>query len=236
VPNAWIYVDIRDVDVGTYVGRAQSAVEAAVAGGEIRMPDGYNLFWSGQYEYMLRAKQRLLLVVPVTLLLVGLLIYLSTQSWVKTCIVMLAVPFSLVGAFWLVYLLDYNMSVAVWIGLIALAGLDAETGVVMLLYLDLAYEKWSREGKMSTVDHLTEAIHYGAVKRIRPKMMTAATTLIALIPILWSEGTGADVMKRIATPMVGGVVTSTLLELLVYPAIFFMWRGRGVRSAVSGKR
>ncbi len=235
VPNAWIYVDIRDVDVGTYVGRAQSAVEAAIAAGEIRMPDGYNLFWSGQYEYMLRAKQRLLLVVPVTLLLVGLLIYLSTQSWVKTCIVMLAVPFSLVGAFWLVYLLDYNMSVAVWIGLIALAGLDAETGVVMLLYLDLAYEKWSREGKMSTVDHLTEAIHYGAVKRIRPKMMTAATTLIALIPILWSEGTGADVMKRIATPMVGGVVTSTLLELLVYPAIFFMWRGRGVRSAVSGK-
>jgi Cu(I)/Ag(I) efflux system membrane protein CusA/SilA len=155
---------------------------------------------------------------------VSLLIYISTRSWVKTAIVLLAVPFSAVGAFWLLYLLDYNLSVAVWIGLIALAGLDAETGVVMLLYLDLAFEKWQKEGKMRGTADLQEAIYHGAVKRIRPKIMTVATTFIALVPILWSTGTGADVMKRIAAPMVGGVFTSTLLELMVYPAIFFLWR------------
>jgi len=224
VPNAWVYVDIRGVDVGTYVKQAKRIVEEAIASGKIRLPDGYNLFWSGQYEYMLRAKQRLLVVVPITLLIVSLLIYISTRSWVKTCIVLLAVPFSAVGAFWLIYLLDYNLSVAVWIGLIALAGLDAETGVVMLLYLDLAYEKWKKDGRMSSTTDLSDAIYHGAVKRIRPKIMTVATTFIALVPILWSTGTGADVMKRIATPMVGGVFTSTLLELMVYPAIFFLWR------------
>ena len=231
VPNAWIYVDIRDVDVGTYVKRAQRTVEEAIANGTIRVPDGYNIFWSGQYEYMMRAKERLLLVVPITLLLVAFLIYLSTKSIIKTAIVLLAVPFSLVGAFWLIYLLDYNMSVAVWIGLIALAGLDAETGVVMLLYLDLAYEDGVKKGKMRTAADLSAAIYHGAVKRIRPKIMTAATTFIALVPILWSTGTGADVMKRIAVPMVGGVFTSVLMELLVYPAIFYLWRSR----SLSGK-
>jgi Cu(I)/Ag(I) efflux system membrane protein CusA/SilA len=226
VPNAWVYVDIRGVDVGTYVKNARKVIDEAVANGTIRLPEGYNLFWSGQYEYMLRAKQRLLVVVPITLLIVGLLIYLNTGSMVKTAIVFLAVPFSLVGAFWLLYLLEYNLSVAVWVGLIALAGLDAETGVVMLLYLDLAYGDAVRTGRMRHASDLVEAIHHGAVKRVRPKLMTAGTTLIGLVPILWSTGTGADVMKRLAAPMVGGVVTSVLLELLVYPAIFFLWRSR----------
>jgi Cu(I)/Ag(I) efflux system membrane protein CusA/SilA len=178
---------------------------------------------------MLRAKERLLLVVPVTLLIVALLIYLSTRSFVKTGIVLLAVPFSVVGAFWLIYLLDYNMSVAVWIGLIALAGLDAETGMVMLLYLDIAYEKWQTEGRMRNGADLREAIYHGAVKRLRPKVMTVSTTFIALVPIMWSTGTGADVMKRIAVPMIGGVITSLLMELMVYPAIFYIWRSRAIR-------
>jgi len=230
VPNAWVYVDIRDVDVGTYVKRAKLAVEQAIAEGMIHLPDGYNIFWSGQYEYMIRAKDRLLVVVPITLLIVSFLIYLSTRSVVKTLIVLLAVPFSLVGAFWLIYLLDYNMSVAVWIGLIALAGLDAETGVVMLLYLDLAYEDGVRKGTMRNGADLSAAIYQGAVKRIRPKIMTAATTFIALVPILWSSGTGADVMKRIAVPMIGGVFTSVLMELLVYPAIFYLWRLHSIRA------
>jgi len=233
VPNAWVYVDIRDVDVGTYVKHAQHVVENAISTGTIRVPEGYNIFWSGQYEYMIRAKERLLVVVPITLLIVSFLIYLSTRSVIKTAIVLLAVPFSLVGAFWLIYLLDYNMSVAVWIGLIALAGLDAETGVVMLLYLDLAYEDGVRKGNMRTRADLSAAIYHGAVKRIRPKIMTAATTFIALVPILWSTGTGADVMKRIAVPMVGGVFTSVLMELLVYPAIFFLWRSHSMRHEIA---
>ncbi len=230
VPNAWIYVDVKGVDIGTFVGMARRAVDAALAQGSVTMPSGYNILWSGQYEYMLRAQQRLLLVVPVTLLLIIFIIYLNTKSAVKTAIVLLAVPFSLVGAFWALYLFDFNLSVAVWVGIIALAGLDAETGVVMLLYLDLAYEKWTKEGKMLTAADLRDAIYHGAVKRVRPKAMTAAVIIGGLTPILWSHGAGADVMKRIATPMVGGVITSTLMELLVYPAIFFLWRSRTLRK------
>jgi Cu(I)/Ag(I) efflux system membrane protein CusA/SilA len=229
VPNAWIYVDIRGVDVGTYVQMAMHAVNEAIARGAIKLPPGYNIFWSGQYEYMLRAQQRLMIVVPLTLLIILLIIYLNTRSLVKTAIVMLAVPFSLVGAFWIVYLLHYNLSVAVWVGIIALAGLDAETGVVMLLYLDLAYDEWKKKGLMRHAADLRDAIYHGAVKRVRPKAMTACVIIAGLAPILWSHGTGADVMKRIATPMVGGVVTSTLMELLVYPAIFFLWRSRGLK-------
>ena len=230
VPNAWIYVDVKNVDIGTYVQMARRAVNEAVAKGTIQMPSGYNILWSGQYEYMLRAQQRLMVVVPATLLLIILIIYLNTKSAIKTAIVLLAVPFSLVGAFWALYLLGYNLSVAVWVGIIALAGLDAETGVVMLLYLDLAYEQWTREGRMRNADDLRDAIYHGAVKRVRPKAMTAAVIIAGLMPILWSHGAGADVMKRIATPMVGGVVTSTLMELLVYPAIFFLWRSRRLKS------
>ena len=231
VPNAWIYVDVKGIDVGTYVQMAMRAVNEAVAKGRINLPSGYNIFWSGQYEYMMRARQRLMMVVPLPLLIIILIIYLNTRSAVKTAIVMLAVPFSLVGAFWALYLLHCNLSVAVWVGIIALAGLDAETGVVMLLYLDLAYEAWRKKGAMRNVTDLRDAIYHGAVKRVRPKAMTACVIIAGLAPILWSHGAGADVMKRIATPMVGGVVTSTLMELLVYPAIFYLWRARGLSSA-----
>ena len=230
VPNAWVYVDIRGVDIGTYVQMAMRAVNEAVAHGEIKLPGGYNLFWSGQYEYMQHAKERLMIVVPLTLLLITLIIYLNTKSAIKTAIVMLAVPFSLVGAFWAIYLCDYNLSVAVWVGIIALAGLDAETGVVMLLYLDLAYADWKKQGTMNTTADLHGAIHHGAVKRVRPKAMTACVIIAGLAPILWSHGAGADVMKRIATPMVGGVITSTIMELAVYPAIYFLWRSRGLKK------
>ena len=228
IPNAWIYVDVQGVDIGTYVRNAQHTIGDAIQRGEIKLPTGYSVFWSGQYEYMLRAQQRLLLVVPLTLLIIIFIIYLNTQSWIKTAIVLLAVPFSLVGAFWMLHLSGYNLSVAVWVGIIALAGLDAETGVVMLLYLDLAYDDWKKKGLLTSTAGLRDAIYHGAVKRVRPKAMTAAVIIAGLLPILWSHGAGADVMKRIATPMVGGVVTSTLMELLVYPAIFFIWRARSL--------
>jgi Cu(I)/Ag(I) efflux system membrane protein CusA/SilA len=232
VPNAWVYVDVKGVDIGTYVQMAMRAVDDAKGRGTIRVPSGYNIFWSGQYEYMLRAKQRLMIVVPLTLLIIILIIYLNTRSAIKTAIVLLAVPFSLVGAFWVIYLLGYNLSVAVWVGLIALAGLDAETGVVMLLYLEIAYEQWKQKGLLQNVKHLRDAIYHGAVKRVRPKAMTASVIVAGLLPILWSHGAGADVMKRIATPMIGGVVTSTIMELVVYPAIFYIWRARKLAPRV----
>jgi Cu(I)/Ag(I) efflux system membrane protein CusA/SilA len=222
-------VDVKGIDVGTYVQMAMRAVNESVAKGEIKLPTGYNIFWSGEYEYMLKARQRLMLVVPLTLLLIILIIYLNTRSAIKTAIVMLAVPFSLVGAIGILALLHYNLSVAVWVGIIALAGLDAETGVVMLLYLDLAYEDWKKRGLMSNVAHLRDAIYHGAVKRVRPKAMTACVIVAGLAPILWSHGAGADVMKRIATPMIGGVITSTIMELLVYPAIYYLWRSHSLK-------
>ncbi len=231
VPNAWIYVDVKNIDLGTYVQMAQRAVDQAIADGKIKLPSGYNIFWSGQYEYMMRAQKRLMVVVPLTLLIIILIIYLNTRSAIKTSIVLLAVPFSLVGAFWMLYLFDYNLSVAVWVGLIALAGLDAETGVVMLLYLDLAYDDATKKGFMRNVADLRDAIYHGAVKRVRPKAMTAAVIIAGLLPILWSHGAGADIMKRIATPMIGGVVTSTIMELAVYPAIFYLWRSRRLSTA-----
>jgi len=225
-PNAWVYVDLKGIDVGTWVAAAKEAISE-----RIELPDGYTMFWSGQYEYMERVKQRLLLIVPVTLLLIVLILYLNTRSWPKVFIVLLAVPFSLIGAVWLLYLLGYNWSIAVWVGLIALAGLDAETGVVMLLYLDIAYERWKGRGLMTTLGHLTDAVKHGAVQRIRPKMMTAVTTFCALLPILWATGTGADVMRRIAAPMVGGILTSFVGELIVYPSLYFIWRSRRVRRS-----
>ncbi|HOB98851.1 MAG TPA: efflux RND transporter permease subunit [Verrucomicrobiota bacterium] len=231
VPNAWIYVDVKGIDIGTYVQMAMRAVRDGIASGTIKLPSGYNIFWSGQYEYMLRAQQRMMIVVPLTLLIIILIIYLNTRSAVKTAIVMLAVPFSLVGAFAIIHWLGYNMSVAVWVGIIALAGLDAETGVVMLLYLDLAYEDWRKKGLMRNLTDLRDAIYHGAVKRVRPKAMTASVIIAGLMPIMWSHGAGADVMKRIAVPMIGGVVTSTLMELLVYPAIFYLWRARRLQAA-----
>jgi len=228
VPNAWIYVDVQGVDIGNYVRGAQKALNDSIARGEIKVPAGYSIFWSGQYEYMQRAQARLLIVVPLTLLLIIFIIYLNTKSWIKTSIVLLAVPFSLVGAFWALHIFNYNLSVAVWVGIIALAGLDAETGVVMLLYLDLAYDDWKKKGLLKVPVDLRDAIYHGAVKRVRPKAMTAAVIIAGLLPILWSHGTGADTMKRIALPMVGGVITSTIMELVVYPAIFYIWRRRNI--------
>ncbi len=225
-PNVWIFVDIRGTDIGTYIKNAQKIVEA-----HFKVPPGYTLSWSGQFESMQRAKDRLLWIIPLTLLIIFIILYLNTKSFVKVAIVFLAVPFSLIGAFWLVYLLGYNMSVAVWVGIIALAGLDAETGVIMLLYLDIAYNEMKEKGRMLTKDNLLEAIHHGAVKRIRPKIMTATAIIAGLLPILWSTGTGADVMKRIAAPMVGGVVTSVLLELLVYPVVYYSWKSRELKKS-----
>ena len=222
-PNAWIYVDIRNVDVGSYVENAQEAVA-----NQIKIPAGYSLAWSGQFEYMQRAQQRLMLVIPLTVLIIFVIIYLNTKSIIKTAIVFLAVPFSLIGAIWLVYLLDYNMSIAVWVGLIALAGLDAETGVVMLLYLDVAYGEFKKKGFLKTRNDLADAIYDGAVRRVRPKAMTICVIVAGLLPILWSTGAGADVMKRIATPMVGGVVTSGIMELAIYPIIYYLWKARGL--------
>jgi Cu(I)/Ag(I) efflux system membrane protein CusA/SilA len=230
-PNAWVFVDLKDIDVGTYVKNAKAAVERARNEGRIDVPSGYSISWSGQYEYMQRAKSRLLVVVPVTLGIILLIIYLNTRSLVQTAIVMLAVPFSLVGAFWLLWLLDYNMSVAVWVGIIALAGLDAETGQVMLLYLEIAHKRWRREGRLVDLRALRDAIYHGAVQRVRPKAMTVGSLLFGLLPIMWSHGAGADTMKRIAVPMIGGIVTSFILELIVYPVIYYLWKGHGMPEA-----
>jgi Cu(I)/Ag(I) efflux system membrane protein CusA/SilA len=202
-----------------------------VVADRVTLPPGTGVEWAGQFKYYERAKERLKVVVPATLAIVFLLLYLNTRSVVETLIVMLAVPFSLIGAVWLLYALDYNLSVAVWVGLIALAGLDAETGVIMLLYLTLAHRRRSAEGRMQSWADLREAIVEGAAQRIRPKLMTVVTTFIALVPIMVSTGTGADVMKRIAAPMVGGLATSFLLELTVYPALFAIWKRRSFSTA-----
>ncbi len=231
-PNAWVYVDIKGIDVGTYVKNAQRTVAE-----RIKLPPGYNIIWSGEYESMQRAQERLMYVIPMTLFIIFVIIYLNTRSVTKVAVVFLAVPFSLVGTFWLLYVLGYNMSIAVWVGIIALAGLDAETGVVMLLYLDQAFDEWQRKGLMRGLADLKDAIHHGAVKRVRPKIMTASVIIAGLVPIMWSHGTGADVMKRIAAPMVGGVVTSVMLELAVYPVIYYLWKSRRLkRDAASEGR
>jgi Cu(I)/Ag(I) efflux system membrane protein CusA/SilA len=217
----YVFVDFSGRDVGGYVEEAKKNVAATV-----KLPEGYRLIWSGEYEYLVKTHERLKMVIPLTILIIFVLLYFNTKSVTKTMIVLLAVPFSLVGSFWLLYLLNYNMSIAVWVGIIALAGLDAETGVIMLLYLDIAYEKWKSDGKMKSLEDLREAVMFGAVKRIRPKIMTVSVILAGLIPIMFSHGAGSDVMKRIAAPMVGGVITSTILELIIYPAIYTLWKGR----------
>jgi Cu(I)/Ag(I) efflux system membrane protein CusA/SilA len=218
--TAYIYIDISGRDVGGYVDEARQKAAA------VKLPEGYRLVWSGEYEYILKTHERLKVIIPFTLMIIFLLLYLNTRSTVKTMIVLLAVPFSLVGSFWFLYLLNYNMSIAVWVGIIALAGLDAETGVIMLLYLDLAHDQWKKEGRMKNIEDLKDAILHGAVKRVRPKLMTVGVILAGLIPIMFSDGAGADVMKRIAAPMIGGVITSEILELTVYPAIYLIWKRR----------
>jgi Cu(I)/Ag(I) efflux system membrane protein CusA/SilA len=220
-PNAWVFVDIRGIDIGTYIKNAQRAVSQ-----NITLPTGYTVVWSGEFENMDRMQKRMMMVIPLTLFIILFIIFLNTRSLVKTAIVFLAVPFSLVGAIWFIYLLGYNMSVAVLVGMIALAGLDAETGVIMLLYLDQAYNAAKEKGVMNTLADLRTAIDQGAVKRVRPKIMTASVIIAGLLPIMWSIGTGSDVMKRIAAPMIGGVVTSVIMELLAYPAIYYLWKKR----------
>jgi Cu(I)/Ag(I) efflux system membrane protein CusA/SilA len=223
----YVYVDIAGIDIGSYVSQAKKAVA-----GQLQLPAGYALQWSGQFENMLRVRQRLKVVVPLTLLIIFILLYINTKSIVKTGIVMLAVPFSLIGAIWLLYILNYNISIAVWVGMIALMGLDAETGVFMLLFLDLSYNDMAAQGRMKTFADLKEAIIHGAVKRIRPKMMTVMAMFMGLIPIMWSMGTGADMMKRVAAPMIGGILTSFILELLVYPPLYAMWKQRELRKTL----
>jgi Cu(I)/Ag(I) efflux system membrane protein CusA/SilA len=229
-PNVWVYIDLKTSDIGSYITSAQSIVAQ-----RIKIPAGYSLIWSGEFEYMQHAQQRLMIVVPMTLFIIFLIIYLNTKSFKKVAIIFLAVPFSLVGTFWLLYLLGYNLSVAVWVGIIALAGLDAETGVVMLLYLDVAYKEWQDKGLMRGIKDLIDAIQHGAVKRVRPKIMTASVIIAGLIPIMWSNGAGADVMKRIAAPMLGGVVTSVLMELAVYPVIYYLWKSWELKNEAKRK-
>jgi Cu(I)/Ag(I) efflux system membrane protein CusA/SilA len=222
-PNAWVYVDIRNIDLGSYVESARQAVAEA-----IEVPPGYTISWSGQYEYMQRAQERLLYVIPITLLLIFVIIYVSTKSMGETLIVMLGVPFALIGSIWLLYVLDYNLSVAVWVGIIALAGLYAETAIVLLLYLDQSYQDYLSRGLLTDRNSLIQAIYGGSVQRVRPILMTVATDVIGLMPIMWSTGTGADVMKRIATPLVGGVVTSGFTVLVIFPVVYYLLRGRGL--------
>jgi Cu(I)/Ag(I) efflux system membrane protein CusA/SilA len=221
----YVYVDFdtSKIDVGSYVGRAKEAVASA-----IQLPTGYDMVWSGQYENMLRVKERLKLIVPLTLVLIFALLYMNTKSSFKASLVMAAVPFSAIGAVWLLWALGYNVSIAVWVGLIALMGLDAETGVFMLLFLDLSHDEYKAKGLLRTRGDLVEAIVHGAVKRVRPKAMTVFAAMLGLLPIMWSTGTGADLMKRIAAPMIGGLVTSFAMELLVYPAVYYLWKKKEV--------
>jgi Cu(I)/Ag(I) efflux system membrane protein CusA/SilA len=217
--NGYVYVDVAGRDIGSYVEEAKRVVRDSV-----KLPTGYSFAWSGQYEAMQRVREKLAVVLPLTIFLIIMLLYINTKSMTKTLIIILAVPFSAVGAIWFLYLLGYNMSIGVWVGLIALMGVDAETGVFMMLYLDLAHDQAKAEGKLRSLRDLQEAIMHGAVKRIRPKFMTVATMFMGLVPIMWSVGTGADVMKRIAAPMIGGIFTSFLLELVVYPAVYEVWK------------
>ncbi len=225
----YVYVDMTGRDIGGYVEDAKKLVRDRVA-----LPAGYTLVWSGQYENMIRVKERLKIVVPITLVLIFVLLFANTRSAFKSLVVMLAVPFSAVGAIWLFHLLHYNVSIAAWVGMIALLGLDAETGVFMLLFLDLSHDHYKREGLIRSRRDLDEAIVHGAVKRVRPKLMTVAAAFMGLLPIMWSTSAGADVMKRIAAPMIGGLVTSFLLELLVYPAIYKLWKLRGEWRGLPG--
>ncbi|HLG04790.1 MAG TPA: efflux RND transporter permease subunit, partial [Gemmatimonadales bacterium] len=221
--TAWVYVDVVGRDIAGYVADAKRMVEE-----EVTLPPGYTLVWSGQYEYMQRAQERMKLVIPATLAIIFLLLYFTFRKVGEALIVMISLPFALVGGIWFIWLLGYNMSVAVAIGFIALAGVAAETGVVMLIYLDQAWEARRRDGTPPSLHQLYEAIMEGAVERVRPKMMTVTAIMAGLLPILWGGGAGASVMKRIAAPMVGGMISSTVLTLVVIPAIYSLWKEREV--------
>ncbi|MCE9499408.1 MAG: efflux RND transporter permease subunit, partial [Leptospira sp.] len=217
--TGYVYLDTTESDIGGFVEKAKEKVLESV-----KLPSGYTLVWTGQYENIIRVRERMKYVIPLTLFIIFFLIYLNTKSYVKTFIVMCAVPFSLIGAVGLLYILDYQVSIAVWVGMIALMGLDAETGVFMLLYLDLSHEDAKKKNLLRNDTELKNSILHGAVKRVRPKIMTVLCAMMGLLPIMWSRATGSDMIHRIAAPMVGGLVTSFLLELLVYPAIYYLWK------------
>jgi Cu(I)/Ag(I) efflux system membrane protein CusA/SilA len=223
-PVTTVYIDIGDRDVGSYVQDAQAAVRSGLV-----LPAGYSLMWSGQYEFMQRVREKLRVVLPVTVAIILLLLYLNFRGVTESLIVMLSVPFAMVGGVWYLWLAGYHTSVAVWVGFIALAGVAAETGVVMLIYLDEAFDRMAEEGRMRSAADVAAAVHDGAVERLRPKIMTVTAIIAGLAPILWSHGTGADVMKRIAAPMVGGMITSTVLTLVVIPSVYLLWRQAQLR-------
>ncbi|MCE5300925.1 MAG: efflux RND transporter permease subunit, partial [Spirochaetia bacterium] len=224
--TGYVYVDVADTDIGSYVREAKSMLK-----NNLKLPAGYSLVFSGQYESMERVKERMWVVLPLTLFIIFMLIFLNTKSYARTAIIFLAVPFSLIGAAWALALLGYNLSIGVWCGIIALLGVDAETGIFMLLYLDMSHNEWKEKGMLNTVDGLKEAIHHGAVRRLRPKLMTVLCMFMGLLPIMWAASyeIGADTMKRIAAPMVGGIFTSFLMELLVYPAVYLLWKQREIK-------
>jgi Cu(I)/Ag(I) efflux system membrane protein CusA/SilA len=225
--TGWVYVDIEGRDIGSYVHDAKKAVHEKIEKAGL-LPTGYHLVWTGQYEFMLRVKARLKVVVPVTLALIFFLLYLNFKSLPATLTIMLSIPFAITGSIWILWLLEFNMSVAVWVGIIALAGLSAQTGIVMIVYLEEAFHAYQASGRMKTQYDLFEAITYGAVQRVRPKLMTVSTMLLGLLPLMWAHGAGADVMQRIAAPMIGGLITSSILTLEIVPAIYSLWRGRQV--------
>jgi Cu(I)/Ag(I) efflux system membrane protein CusA/SilA len=224
--TGWVLVYVRRRDMGSYVADAKKAVA-----NHVKLPQGYYLKWTGQYEYMERVSKRLTLVVPLTLLIIVVMLYLNFHSLAQTGIVLLSLPFAITGSLWTLYLLGYHFSAAVWVGIIALAGLAAETGVVMIVYLDEAFHRHQREGRMNNRDDLFNAITEGAVQRLRPKLMTVMCIFMGLLPLLWAHGSGADVMRRIAAPMIGGVITSTILTLEIVPAIYSFWRQRQIGRA-----
>jgi Cu(I)/Ag(I) efflux system membrane protein CusA/SilA len=225
--TGWVYVDLADRDIGSYVRDAKQAVQERIEQAGL-LPTGYRFVWTGQYEFMLRVQERLRIVLPVTLLIIFVLLYLNFKSLPATFIILLSIPFAVTGSIWMLWLMGYHLSIAVWVGVIALAGLAAQTGIVMLVYLEEAFHTYQRAGRMRTQYDLFESITYGAVQRVRPKLMTVSTMLLGLLPLLWAHGAGADVMQRIAAPMIGGLITSSILTLEIVPAIYSLWRGRHV--------
>jgi Cu(I)/Ag(I) efflux system membrane protein CusA/SilA len=227
--NGWIYVDIEGRDLGTYVAEAQRVVRE-----QVQLPPGYSVAWSGQYEYLVRAKQQLATVLPVTLAIIVLLLYLNFRRFTEVAVIMGTLPLALVGGFWLLYLLGYNMSVAVGVGFIALAGVTVEIGVIMLVYLNQALQRRQVEAdsgdKPLTVSDVRSAIVDGALLRVRPIMMTVSTIIVGLLPIMLGSGTGSEVMRRIAAPMVGGMISATVLTLVVIPAVFLIWKRRSMQA------
>lgn len=227
----YVFVDVQGKDYEGYVEKAKEVISE-----RLDLPPGYFLEWAGQYEYLQRVRNKLKIMIPLTLVLIFFLLYINFRSVIETIIILLSVPFALVGSIWLLYLLNYNLSVAVWVGMIALAGLAAQTGVMMIIYLDAEHDRWKSEGKLRSLEDLRELIIEGAVKRVRPKMMTVMSTTMGLLPLMWSIGTGADMMKRIAAPMIGGLITSTVLTLVIIPVVYLIWKGRGLEVNNNNKK